>query len=85
MPTDLAHQHTSTHQAAGNPTQRFPSAALRQHIQIQDRSCIMIDCRAPTHHTNTDHTHDHTHDGTTTEPNPGTPCRHDHHLKHESG
>jgi hypothetical protein len=44
---DLAHQHNTAQQAAaGDPTRRFPGTALRRHIQIRDRSCIMIGCRA---------------------------------------
>jgi hypothetical protein len=81
--TDLAHQHTSRQQAAGDPTRRFPGATLRRHVQIRDRSCIMIGCRAPTR--DTDHTHDHAHGGTTADHNLGTLCRHDHRLKHDGG
>jgi hypothetical protein len=84
--TDLAHQHTTTQQPlATDPTRRFPHTALRRHIQIRDRSCVMIGCRAPTYSTDTDHTLDHAHNGTTTEHNLGTACRHDHRLKHHGG
>jgi hypothetical protein len=83
--TDLAHQHTSAQRSTGDPTRRFPGAALRRHIQIRDRSCVMIGCRAPTRGTDTDHTLDHSHGGTTTDHNLGTVCRHDHRLKHEGG
>jgi len=84
--TDLAHQHTTVQQtAAGDPTRRFPGTALRRHIQIRDRSCIMIGCRAPARSTDTDHTHDHIRGGATTDHNLGALCRHDHRLKHEGG
>ena len=80
--TDLAYQHSTAQRSlAADPTRRFPGAALRRHIQIRDRSCVMIGCRAPTHSTDTDHTHN----GTTTEHNLGTACRHDHRLKHHGG
>jgi hypothetical protein len=45
----------------------------------------MIGCRAPAHNTDTDHTHDHAHGEATADHNLGTPCRHDHRLKHEGG
>ena len=84
--TDLAHQHSTAQRSlAVDPTRRFPGTALRRHIQIRDRSCVMIGCRAPTHSTDTDHTLDHAHNGTTTEHNLGTACRHDHRLKHQGG
>jgi hypothetical protein len=84
--TDLAHQHTSAQRsAAGDPTRRFPGAALRRHVEIRDRYCVMIGCRAPTRSTDTDHTLDHAHDGATTEHNLGNACRHDHRLKHKVG
>jgi hypothetical protein len=84
--TDLAHQHTSAQQAAAvDPTRRFPGTALRRHIQIRDRSCAMIGCRAPTRGTDTDHILDHAHGGATVDHNLGNLCRHDHRLKHDGG
>ncbi len=84
--TDLAHQRSTAQRSlAVDPTRRFPGTALRRHIQIRDRSCVMIGCRAPTHSTDTDHTLDHAHNGTTTEHNLGTACRHDYRLKHDGG
>jgi len=83
--TDLAHQHGSAQQTAADPIRRFPGAALRRHIEIRDRFCIMIGCRAPTRGTDTDHTLDHAHGGATADHNLGTVCRHDHRLKHEGG
>ncbi|MBV9011413.1 MAG: HNH endonuclease [Pseudonocardiales bacterium] len=83
--TDLDHQYTSAQRSAGDPTRRFPSAALRRHIGIRDRSCVMIGCRAPASSTDTDHTLDHAHGGATVDHNLGTVCRHDHRLKHDGG
>ncbi|MGH3771087.1 MAG: HNH endonuclease signature motif containing protein, partial [Pseudonocardiaceae bacterium] len=84
--TDLAHQHTHAQRPlAEDPTRRFPGAALRRHIEIRDRSCVMIGCRAPAHTADKDHTLDHACDGATTEGNLGNTCRHDHRLKHEGG
>jgi hypothetical protein len=84
--TDLIHQHTTAQQGpTADPTRRFPGIALRRHVQIRDRTCIMIGCRAPAYGTDTDHTLDHAHGGATTEPNLGNACRHDHRLKHDGG
>lgn len=60
-------------------------AALRRYLEIRDRSCIMIGCRAPAHGTDADHTRDDAFGGATTGPNLGTACRHDHRLKGEGG
>jgi hypothetical protein len=60
---------------------RAPGAVLRRSLEIRDRSCTMIDCRAPAHTTDKDHTHG----GPTLAPNLGDACRHDHRLKHEGG
>ncbi|MGH3778210.1 MAG: DUF222 domain-containing protein [Pseudonocardiaceae bacterium] len=84
--TDLAHQHTTGQRPpAGDPTRRFPGAALRRYVQIRDRYCLMIGCRAPAHGTDTDHTLDHARSGPTVEHNLGNACKHDHRLKHEGG
>jgi hypothetical protein len=57
--TDLARQHTTAQRApAGDPTRRTPGAALRRYVQIRDRYCIMIGCRAPAQGADTDHTLD---------------------------
>lgn len=83
---DLVHQYTTGHPGpAGDPTRRAPGAALRRYVQIRDRYCIMIGCRAPAHGTDTDHTLDHARSGPTAEHNLGNACRHDHRLKHEGG
>jgi Domain of unknown function (DUF222) len=60
---------------------RAPGAALRRYLEIRDRYCIMIGCRAPARTADKDHTIDHTHHG----PTLGDACRHDHRLKHEGG
>ncbi|MBV9162836.1 MAG: HNH endonuclease [Pseudonocardiales bacterium] len=84
--TDLLHQHTSAQRpAAGDRTRRFPDAALRRHVEIRDRYCVMIGCRAPARSTDTDHTHDRVRGGATVDHNLGNVCRHDHRMKHESG
>jgi hypothetical protein len=62
---------------------RNPSVALRRYLEIRDRSCTMIGCRAPARTTDKDHTHGH--GGPTTDNNLGNACRHDHRLKHEGG
>jgi Domain of unknown function (DUF222) len=83
---DLTHQHSNAQRpATGDPTRRFPGAALRRHVEIRDRYCVMIGCRAPATSTDTDHTLDHASGGATAEPNLGNACRHDHRLKHEGG
>jgi hypothetical protein len=84
--TRLAYQHTTAHRPPiGDPTRYTPGAALRRYVQIRDRYCIMIGCRAPAHSADTDHTLDHARSGATVEPNLGHACRHDHRLKHEGG
>ncbi len=83
--SDLAHQHTTAQPPAADPTRRLPGAALRRHVQIRDRSCIMLGCRAPARGTDADHTLDHARGGATLEPNLGHACRHDHRLKHDGG
>jgi hypothetical protein len=75
---------------SGNPftadaDRRTPGAVLRRYLEIRDRYCIMIGCRAPAHTADKDHTVDHTHGGPTLAPNLGDTCRHDHHLKHKGG
>lgn len=84
---DLANQLTQDHPGQGwhDPARRAPGAVLRRYLQIRDRFCVMIGCRAPAHHTDADHTRDHAHGGPTTGPNLGAACRHDHRLKGEGG
>ncbi|MQA12935.1 MAG: DUF222 domain-containing protein [Pseudonocardiaceae bacterium] len=91
--TDLARQHTQHEQATqagadpftGDADRRYPGAAQRRHLQIRDRRCIGLGCRAPARGTDQDHTRDHQHGGPTLPANLGGPCRHDHRLKHEGG
>jgi Domain of unknown function (DUF222) len=87
--TDLTRQ-LDRDTGSGNPVtadadRRTPGAVLRRSLEIRDRSCVMIGCRAPAHTTDKDHTIDHTHGGPTLAPNLGDACRHDHRLKHEGG
>ncbi|HEY2763094.1 MAG TPA: DUF222 domain-containing protein [Pseudonocardiaceae bacterium] len=84
--TDLAHQlRTEPRPPTGDPTRRFPGSALRRRVQIRDRYCVMIGCRAPARGADADHTVDHARSGATAEHNLGHACRHDHGLKHEGG
>ncbi len=64
---------------------RAPGAALRRYLEIRDRYCVMIGCRAPAHAADKDHTVDHAYGGPTLAPNLGDACRHDHRLKGEGG
>ncbi|MGH3534610.1 MAG: DUF222 domain-containing protein [Pseudonocardiaceae bacterium] len=70
---------------AGDARRRAPGAALSRYLEIRDRSCIMIGCRAPARTADKDHTSDHGCGGSTTDDNLGNACRHDHRLKHEGG
>ncbi|MGH3770957.1 MAG: DUF222 domain-containing protein [Pseudonocardiaceae bacterium] len=64
---------------------RAPGAALRRYLEIRDRYCTMIGCRAPARSADKDHTLDHAKGGPTIGPNLGDACRHDHRLKHDGG
>ncbi|MGH3913741.1 MAG: DUF222 domain-containing protein [Pseudonocardiaceae bacterium] len=68
-----------------DPGARFAGAALRRHVQVRDRYCVMIGCRCPAHQADLDHTVDHSRGGATTEANSGPLCKHDHRVKHEGG
>ncbi|HKS53002.1 MAG TPA: HNH endonuclease signature motif containing protein [Pseudonocardiaceae bacterium] len=80
---DLARQlaHDLPNQGRDDPTRRAPGAVLRRYLEIRDRFCVMVGCRAPAHATDADHTCDHAFGGPTTGPNLGSACRHDHQLK----
>jgi Domain of unknown function (DUF222) len=70
--TDLTRQ-LDRDTGSGNPVtadadRRTPGAVLRRSLEIRDRYCVMIGCRAPAHTTDKDHTIDHTHGG----PTPGS-------------
>jgi hypothetical protein len=56
--------------ARAAPQPRIPGAALRRGVEIRDRYCIMIGCRAPACTADQDHTRDHGQGGSTTESNP---------------
>ncbi|MBV8541786.1 MAG: hypothetical protein JO063_12595 [Pseudonocardiales bacterium] len=44
--TDLARQHTSAQRSpAADSTRRSTDTALRRHVEIRDRSCVMVGCR----------------------------------------
>ncbi|WP_271214951.1 HNH endonuclease signature motif containing protein [Pseudonocardia halophobica] len=64
-----------------SPTDRFPHAALRRHVEFRDRTCTFTGCVAPAHGIDLDHTHDHARGGPTTADDLGPACRHDHGLK----
>lgn len=68
-----------------DPDRRFPTAALRRHIQPRDRTCTGPGCRRPATHTDFDHTDDHQYGGPTTMGNGGACCSHDHLLKTKGG
>jgi hypothetical protein len=68
-----------------HPNRRFPTATLRRHIQLRDRTCVGPGCRRPATHTDFDHTQDHQHGGPTTSDNGGACCTHDHRLKTKGG
>ncbi|MGH3916492.1 MAG: DUF222 domain-containing protein [Pseudonocardiaceae bacterium] len=81
----LDHGTSSEAPFAADADRRFPGAALRRYLEIRDRCCTMIGCRAPAHTADKDHTVDHAYGGPTTGPNLGDACKHDHRLKHEGG
>ncbi|HEX6405280.1 MAG TPA: DUF222 domain-containing protein [Pseudonocardiaceae bacterium] len=80
---DLARQlaHDLPNQGSDDPARRAPGAVLRRYLEIRDRFCVMVGCRAPARGTDADHTRDHAFGGPTTGSNLGAACRHDHRLK----
>lgn len=82
---ELASDPDAQRDPNGDPTRRSPGSVLRRYLQIRDRYCLMIGCRAPARSTDADHTLDYARGGTTTDRNLGHGCRHDHRLKHEGG
>lgn len=68
-----------------HPARRFPTAALRRHTEIRDRTCVFPGCRRRAHASHTDHTRDHARGGATVAANTGPACAHDHDVKHGGG
>ncbi|WP_300018801.1 HNH endonuclease signature motif containing protein [Pseudonocardia sp.] len=68
-----------------HPARRFPTAALRRHTEIRDRTCTFPGCRRRAHTSHTDHTRDHARGGATIAANTGPACGHDHDVKHRGG
>ncbi len=71
LTAQLDHHLPDHSQDCGDAARRGPGAALRRSLEIRDRSCTMIGCRAPAHGTDQDHTHDHALGGPTIGPNLG--------------
>lgn len=88
---DLTTQYLQYTQGGGrgpigqDPRTRFAGAVLRRHVQIRDRSCVYLGCRATARGADLDHTVDYAHGGATNGANSGPLCRHDHRLKHQGG
>ncbi|MBP2365408.1 HNH endonuclease signature motif containing protein [Pseudonocardia parietis] len=68
-----------------DPTARFPSAPLRRHTEVRDRTCVGTGCRTSARRCDQDHTVDHSCGGTSTRDGLGPLCRHDHMLKTVGG
>lgn len=68
-----------------HPARRFPTAALRRHTEIRDRTCVFPGCRRRAHASQSDHTRDHARGGATVAANTGPACAHDHDVKHGGG
>jgi hypothetical protein len=65
--------------------QRFPTAALRRHVQILSRTCGGIGCRRSASRSQFDHTRDYRYGGPTIRTNGDMLCNHDHDLKTKGG
>ncbi len=81
----LDHDTPTDSRYGADADRRAPGAGLGRYLEIRDRYCIMIGCRAPAHTADKDHTIDHGYGGPTVAPNLGAACRHDHRLKGEGG
>ncbi|MBP2368907.1 DUF222 domain-containing protein [Pseudonocardia parietis] len=68
-----------------DPTARFPSAPLRRHTEVRDRTCVHPGCRTSARRCDQDHTINHGHGGTTTHDDLAPLCRHHHMLKTKGG
>jgi len=80
------HHHTQQlRNIDANPDRRFPTVALRRHIQQRDRACVGPGCRRPASKSEYDHTQEYQHHGPTTSTNGGPVCTHDHNLKTKAG
>ncbi|MGH8879071.1 MAG: HNH endonuclease signature motif containing protein [Stackebrandtia sp.] len=87
---DIAAQHHARDQHRvdhdSRPDDRLPTAALRRHTEIRDRTCMFAGvCRRPAHASHQDHRHDHTDGGPTIADNLGPTCPPDHAVKHRAG
>lgn len=67
------------------PTARHPSAALRRHVQIRDRTCCAPGCRRPARKADIDHTLDYARGGATVAANTEPLCEWHHRMKHRGG
>jgi hypothetical protein len=83
---DIARQHADRRRMLAEldrrPLARFPSAGLRRHIQMRDRTCVAPGCRRPAAKAEQDHTRDHARGGRTVQGNVGPLCRRHHWMKH---
>jgi hypothetical protein len=70
---------------AGDAARRMPGAAQRRYLQLRDRRCVGVGCRAPARGADADHTRDHARGGPSLPGNLGHLCKHDHLVKHEGG
>ncbi|MBP2368369.1 HNH endonuclease signature motif containing protein [Pseudonocardia parietis] len=68
-----------------DPTARFPSAPLRRHTEVRDRTCVHPGCRTSARRCDQDHTINHGRGGTTTHDDLAPLCRHHHMLKSKGG
>jgi hypothetical protein len=86
---DITAQYRNRHQHLrridAHPDRRFPTTALRRHVQLRDRTCKGPGCRRPASASEHDHTQDYRHGGATTSTNGGPFCTHDHDLKTRGG
>ncbi len=67
------------------PGARFPSAGMRRHVQLRDRTCVAPGCRRPAGKADLDHTRDHARGGLTVAANVEPLCLPHHMMKHRDG
>lgn len=86
---DIAAQHgrRDEHLADldAHPARRFPTAALRRHTEVRDRTCVFPGCRRRARASQVDHTREHARGGETVTANTAPACGHDHDVKHGGG